>query len=160
MKLSFGRRFLACSPLVVVVLAGASSHRALADSDPAEGHPVATPQVQTLVIHARPSPNLILRGGREVKYVGLFSADANFHGSSKLNRFLDNATKTPVPDTSLAKTRCPPWLCTATFGSRKTMTRRHTPSRYRKSTRWLAGRSTLSPRRYTGIGWCSERRNV
>ena len=98
-KLSFGRRFLACSPLVVVVLAGASSHRALADGDPAEGHPVATPQVQTLVIHARPSPNLILQGGREVKYVGLFSADANFHGSSKLNRFLDNATRAPVPDT-------------------------------------------------------------
>ena len=100
MKLSFGRRFLACSPLVLVVLAGASSHRALADSDPAEGHSVATPQAQTLVIHARPSPNLILQGGREVKYVGLFSADANFHGSSKLNRFLDNATRAPVPDTS------------------------------------------------------------
>ncbi len=99
MKLAFGRRFLACSPLVVVVLAGASSHRTLADGDPAEGHPVATPQVQTLVIHARPSPNLILQGGREVKYVDLFSADANFHASSKLNRFLDNAARAPIPDT-------------------------------------------------------------
>ena len=96
MKLSLARLFLACSPLLVV-LAGGSSHRALADGDPAVGHPVAAPQVQAVVTHARPSPNLVLHGGRDVKYVGVFSADANFHLSSKLSRFLDKAARTPVP---------------------------------------------------------------
>lgn len=69
--------------------------------------------------HARAFPRLSLGSGGEVAYVGTFSSDATFRGSSKFTRFLDTMD-VPLPDVSrppigsseqaARQSGVPPWM--------------------------------------------------
>jgi len=79
----------------------------------------STTQVQGPVQAIRAFPRLNLGSGRDLVYVGMFSSDATFRGSSKVTHFLD-AMNAPLPDASrppvgsaeqaAQQSGAPPWM--------------------------------------------------
>ena len=79
----------------------------------------STTQVQGPVQAIRAFPRLNLGSGRDLVYVGMFSSDAKFRGSSKVTHFLDEMNA-PLPDASrppvgsaeqaAQQSGAPPWM--------------------------------------------------
>ena len=99
---------IAIAIVLTVGLAQSAQAQRLHDSGP------STPlRTQDASQHARAFPRLSLGSGREVAYVGMFSSDATFRGSSKFTRFLD-AMKAPPPEglsqQAVRQSAVPPWM--------------------------------------------------
>ena len=99
MDLRCAMRFIAAISLLAILLAGPGSNQALEDTGTSAGGRRTPLRTEAPEKSARAFPRLSLGRGRELVYVGMFSSDATFRGSSKFTRFLD-AMNVPLPDVS------------------------------------------------------------
>ncbi len=97
MKLCFGIRFRACLLLIALLLAVGELNQGI-DDGLSSSHPSDPPHAAGPK-HARSFARLNLENGREVEYVGMFSADGKYRASSKFSNFLQRMGIGPSPDT-------------------------------------------------------------